>query len=258
MVSHPPSMSSTGQRSDADLGDILHGAADEVVRALDPLEDWGLAGTRPGQYKSDLVADEAATGALLAAGLGVLSEESGVHAADREIVVVVDPLDGSTNASRGLGWYATSFCAVDAEGPRVSVVVDLPRGRRFQAVRGNGASVDGRPVRPTGCAELANAVVGLSGYPSDPLGWKQYRAMGAMALDLCEVACGGLDGFVDCSPSAHGPWDYLGALLVCQEAGAVVSDAQDRELVVLEHEARRTPVAAATPELLAQLIASRV
>jgi myo-inositol-1(or 4)-monophosphatase len=243
--------------SDAGLVDLLHEAADRVLRALDPLDDWGLAGTRPGQYKSDLVADEAATGVLLAAGLGVLSEESGLHAADREIVVVVDPLDGSTNASRRLAWYATSFCAVDAEGPRASLVVDLPRGRRFQAVRGSGASLDGEPINPTGCADLADAVVGLSGFPPRPLGWKQYRAMGAMALDLCEVACGGLDGFVDCSPSAHGPWDYLGALLVCQEAGAVIGDAFDRELVVLEHEARRTPIAAATPELLTQLVAAR-
>lgn len=257
MVSHPPSRSSNGSVSDAGLSDILHGAADEVARALDPLDDWGLAGTRPGQYKSDLVADEAATGVLLAAGLGVLSEESGLHAADREIVVVVDPLDGSTNASRRLGWYATSLCAVDAEGPRVSLVVDLPRERRFHAVRGNGASLDGHPVRPTGCTRLDDAVVGLSGYPSTPLGWKQYRAMGATALDLCEVACGGLDAFVDCSPSAQGPWDYMGALLVCQEAGAVVSDAFDRELVVLEHEVRRTPLAAATPDLLADLIVAR-
>ena len=62
-----------------------------------------------------------------------------------------------------------------------------------------------------------------------------------------------LDGFVDCGVDQHGPWDYLGGLLICQEAGAVVSDARGRDLVVLEHEARRTPVAAATPELHAAL-----
>ena len=50
--------------------------------------------------------------------------------------------------------------------------------------------------------------------------------------------------YVDCSRDAHGPWDYLGGLLVCREAGAVVADAFDRELVVLDHAARRTPVAA--------------
>ena len=63
-------------------------------------------------------------------------------------------------------------------------------------------------------------MVGLSGYPPRRLGWKQFRALGAIALDLCAVAGGRLDAYVDCSPSAHGPWDYLGGLLVCREAGA--------------------------------------
>ena len=46
-------------------------------------------------------------------------------------------------------------------------------------------------------------------------------------------------------------------MLVCTEAGAVVVDAMDRDLVVLDHAARRTPLAAATPELLAELVAAR-
>ncbi len=95
--------------------------------------------------------------------------------------------------------------------------------------------------------------MGLSGYPRQYLGWKQYRALGAVALDLCAVAGGRLDGYVDCSRDAHGAWDYLGGLLVCAEAGAVVVDALDRDLVVLDAEARRTPLAAATPELLAEI-----
>jgi fructose-1,6-bisphosphatase/inositol monophosphatase family enzyme len=66
-----------------------------------------------------------------------------------------------------------------------------------------------------------------------------------------------LDGYVDCSHDAHGSWDYLGGMLVCLEAGASVVDAQGRELVVLEHDVRRTPVAAATPALLAELMEAR-
>jgi len=59
------------------------------------------------------------------------------------------------------------------------------------------------------------------------------------------------------SPDAHGVWDYLAACLVCAEAGAVVADALGRELAVLGHAARRTPVAAATPALLDALRAVR-
>jgi myo-inositol-1(or 4)-monophosphatase len=104
---------------------------------------------------------------------------------------------------------------------------------------------------------LRHSLVGLSGYPPHWLGWKQFRALGAVALDLCAVAGGRLDAYVDCSVDAHGAWDYLGGMLVCQEAGALVVDAFDRPLVVLEHRGRRTPVAAGTPELLAEAVAAR-
>jgi fructose-1,6-bisphosphatase/inositol monophosphatase family enzyme len=110
---------------------------------------------------------------------------------------------------------------------------------------------------PSRCGSIDRAMVALSGYPPHRLGWYQYRTLGAAALDLCAVACGTVDAYIDCSPSAHAPWDYLGALLVCREAGAVIEDAGRRDLVVLDHDARRTPVAAATPALLAEAIEAR-
>jgi fructose-1,6-bisphosphatase/inositol monophosphatase family enzyme len=235
----------------------LDEAVDAIAAALADVRDWGLAGTRAGQHHSDLAADAAARAVLDAAGFDVLSEESGRHGRTGEIVVVLDPLDGSTNASRGIPWFAASLCAVDGEGPRAAVVAHLVSGARFEAVRGGGARLDGRPIQPTSCEAMADAIVGLSGYPPRHLGWHQYRALGAVALDLCAVASGQLDAYIDCSPSAHGPWDYLGGLLVCREAGAVVADAEDRDLVVLEHDARRTPVAAATTALLAEALAAR-
>lgn len=242
---------------DGALLGVLHDVASAVREALDGLADWGSAGTRPGQYFSDLAADETALAVLERAGLGAMSEESGLHSGDRDVVVVIDPVDGSTNASRSLPWYATSLCAVDGDGARAALVVDQASGLRFEATRGGGARVDGRPLTPSGCRELGEALVGLSGYPPWWFGWKQFRALGAAALDLCAVAGGRLDAYVDCSPSAHGSWDYLGGMLICQEAGVGVVDAWDRELVTLDHAARRTPVAAATPELLAAAVAAR-
>ncbi len=243
-------------RDDVLVG-VLHDAASAVREALDRLDDWGLAGSRSGQYRSDLVADEAAGAVLDRAGLGVLSEESGLRRADAAIVVVIDPVDGSTNAGRGLPWYATSLCAVDVEGPRASLVVDQAGGARYQAVRGGGATVDGVALVPSPCRAAAQALVGLSGFPARPLGWSQFRAYGAVALDLCAVAQGRFDGYVDCSRDAHGVWDYLGAALICTEAGAHVVDASGRRLDVLDPDARRTPVGAGTSELLAELVAAR-
>ena len=243
---------------EAALLDVLHDAADAVRRALDHLDDWGLAHDRihTGQHLSDQVGDDAARGVLAKAGLGVLSEESGLHDGDRPVLVVLDPVDGSTNAAHGIPWYATSLCALDADGPVAAVVANQASGVRFEALREGGARCDGTPIGPSSCSSLNEALVALSGYPPRHLEWRQFRALGAAALDLCAVAAGVLDAYVDCTGDAHGPWDYLGGLLVCQEAGAVMADAQGRDLVVRGHADRRTPLAAATPELLAELHAA--
>ncbi len=242
---------------DDELLATLREAAAAVRRALDDLADWGLAGTRAGQYRSDLAADEACLSVLDAAGLGWLSEESGVAHGERDVIVIVDPVDGSTNASRGIPWYATSLCAVDDDGPRCALVVNQASGRRFEATRGGGATVDDLPMQPSGATAVSASIIGMSGYPNRYFGWKQFRALGAAALDLCAVAEGVLDGYVDCSPSAHGSWDYAAGMLICQEAGVPVVDAFDRELVMLGHADRRTPIAGATPHLLQELVDAR-
>ena len=238
--------------------DVLREAAAAVRAALDVLGDWGLAGTRPGQYRSDLAADKAAIGVLERAGLGILSEESGLHHPERSVVVALDPVDGSTNASRRLPWYASSLCAVDGEGLLAAFVVNQATGETFDAVRGGGAHTGGDvPLRSSTVTALSGAVVGLSGWPPQHGGWKQMRALGAAALDLCAVAAGRLDAYIDFSRNAHGPWDYLAGMLICQEAGAPVVDAFGRDLVCLGHSCRRTPIAAATSDLLAEVVAMR-
>lgn len=252
----PARLASSGVDADAVL-EVCTAAASAVTRELDGLDDWGLAGTRPGQYKSDLVADDAAIAVLSAAGFGVLSEESGLHAAPGGLLAVLDPVDGSTNASRGIPWFATSVCVLDDEGPLAALVVNQASGVRYQAVRGGGARRDGAVIAPSSVHELRRAIVGLSGYPPRHLGWRQYRVLGAVALDLCAVAEGMLDGYVDCAGSSHASWDYLGGMLVCQEAGAAVADATGRDLVVRDAGVRRNPVAGGTPELLAALLEAR-
>jgi fructose-1,6-bisphosphatase/inositol monophosphatase family enzyme len=244
---------------DADLLRVLHDAADAVRVALDSLDDWGLAGTRDGQYRSDIAADAAAIAVLDAAGFGVVSEESGEHHLDRSIVVVLDPVDGSTNASRGVPWYATSLCAVDRDGLRAAVVVNQSGARptRFEATRGGGARCDGMAIRPTGCERLGEAIVGLNGLPPRWLGWKQFRSLGAAALDLCAVASGVLDAYVDCTRSGLAPWDYLGGMLICQESGSPVVDVAGKELVTWGLGERRVLAAAATPALLDGVVAAR-
>jgi myo-inositol-1(or 4)-monophosphatase len=269
--------------TDDDLVDLCRRATRAVVEGLSSAPDWGLVPGSAHQHHSDLAADAAAVGVLVEAGLSVLSEESGTTRGRGPLWAVLDPLDGSTNAAQGIPWYACSVCVVDDAGPRVSVVTNLASGVEYRAVRGAGAwrcdpaslwhaaqvggdrgdgagrsagatawrRVDGhdeRRVRSSGCLDLSDAVVGLSGMPPRHLGWRQFRALGAAALDLCAVAEGSLDAWVDCS-TGHGVWDYLGALLVCQESGVAAAELGAEELVVLEHGARRRPVVAASAEL---------
>lgn len=241
---------------------LLDRTADAVADAVgrdrrDRPSDQRDKGGRPGQYRIDLVADEAALEVLVPSGVGVLSEESGLDDRGSPVVVVIDPVDGSTNASRGIPWYATSLCAVDDDGPLAAVVANLATGERYRATRGGGATRDDVPIEPSAVTGLTGALVVLNGYSPEYLRWRQYRALGASALDLCSVADGRVDGTIDCTDSALGPWDYMGAMLVLTEAGGHVADAEGRDLVELTHATRRTPVSAGSEELLGELLAAR-
>ncbi len=73
---------------------------------------------RPGQYAIDVVADRAALEILHGVPVTVVSEESGITgAANAPVTVVIDPIDGSSNAARDIPYWATSLCALDRDGP---------------------------------------------------------------------------------------------------------------------------------------------
>jgi myo-inositol-1(or 4)-monophosphatase len=238
------------------LFDTLINAVAAIERALAKEADWSRPGGRAGQYWIDVVADEAGGPVLLDAGLDVLSEESGLTSKGGDLLAVIDPVDGSTNASRRIPWYATSICVLDEDGPLCALVINLASGTRYQAVRGEGATRDGGTISPSAVGSLADAVVGTSGMGHSPLGWRQFRTFGAAALDLCCVADGRLDAFCDFS-AALGPWDYLGGMLICEEAGGRVGEARGRDLVARGLAERRSVVAAGTEQLFEELMAAR-
>ena len=238
-----------------DLLELLVATAAAVERAVREVTGADRRGRtdRAGQYALDLVADAAALEVLGRAPVAVLSEESGWGGqAGAALTVVLDPVDGSTNASRQIPYWATSLCVLDGDGLLAALVVNQATGVATTAVRGEGARRDGQPIAPGKAERVEDAVVTLSGRPGEWLPWKQFRALGSAALSLCDVAAGGLDGLVD-GGAWHAPWDYLGGLLICREAGAEVVDAAGRELVVADPSVRRQVLAAATPALLEDL-----
>lgn len=244
-------------QNDDRLQQVLRDVTNDAVERLAAVADRRQPGERSDQYQLDLIVDGPMVDALLDAGVGVLSEEAGVIEPDRALVAIVDPVDGSTNASRGIPWFATSIAIVDDEGPVVSLVQNHATGERFEAVRGQGATRNGIPLsRPTP-GPIANGIVGINGVAPSVRPWAQFRTLGASALDISYVASGALDAYIDCDVEAHGVWDYLGAYLVCSELGVPIVDAFDRPLVHRDHTVRRTPVVAHDEETLHQLVELR-
>jgi myo-inositol-1(or 4)-monophosphatase len=233
---------------------------DRTAALLAANEDWSLSGDRPTQYTIDVDIDAVCLRMLHGAGLGVLSEESGItrppDERDPASIVVVDPLDGSTNASIGLPWCATALCLVTDGIPVVAMVANLRTGTRFSAIRGLGAIRNGHPISVSAPRALEDAIIVVNARPPADFRPGQFRSMGATALDIASVAgVGGFDGSIDFDDDKVGVWDYLASVMILREAGGVAADAFGRELVTLDHAARRRPLSATSQKLLDELLA---
>ncbi len=236
------------------LVELLFDASDAAYQAASRAPDPGPT-SRSGQYGLDVAADTAAVTELRRAGLSILSEESGWTQGDPALVAVLDPIDGSTNAYRRIPFFSTSICVFDRNGPWVGSVVDHAGGRRFHAIRGEGSWRDGGPIRAAGCTSIEQAVVGIAGpLLSGRQPW-QYRALGSASLEFCLVADGSLDAFVLGRGIVLHPWDYLAGLLICREAGACVGEAAGRDPWI-RVDAPRQPLAAGTPQLMAEIVSA--
>ncbi len=237
---------------------VFNTAADVVADVLGRTSDWGPSGQRDSQYAFDVTADDACLKVLYDAGFAVFSEESGITGDAAAPLVVVDPVDGSTNASRGVPWFATALCLLNEGQPKVSLVANHATGQRWTAVAGGGAFLNGERIQHSGCTTLRSAVVAMSGLPRHHYGWGQFRVLGASAPDLCLVASGVLDAWCDMHRGGHGLWDYAASALVCMEVGAVVGDVFGRDLFTSDPTDRRSPIAAATQELFDAFLDERL
>lgn len=169
--------------------------------------------------------------AQLRPGEAVVGEEEGGTGGDA-VTWVVDPIDGTVNYLHGLPWYAVSVAAAVRGVAVAGAVAEPASGRLWSAAAGAGATCDGLPLCVSGLDDLARAVVGTGFAYSAARRAAQARMVadmlprigdirrnGSAALDLCSVAAGWLDGYVE-----HGThwWDWAAASLIATEAGAVV------------------------------------
>jgi myo-inositol-1(or 4)-monophosphatase len=212
----------------------------------------GYSGLRSTQYRLDIVADDVALRVLHGAGFRVVSEESGVSG-EGEYTVVVDPIDGSTNADHGVPFFATSLAVLRGGELVAALVMNQATGTVFEAEKGSGARRDGVAIAPSGAEEISKAIIAFSGLPTRHLGWAQYRALGAASLEICLVADGSLDGYTVANGATLNPWDYLGGLLIATEAGVAVAEWNEEHLITDERALRR-PLFAATTTLMTSML----
>jgi len=162
---------------------------------------------------------------------GLIGEEGTARAGTTGLTWVCDPLDGTTNYLYGFPQWAVSVAVEDRDGPLAGCVYDPSRDEAFTAARGDGATLNGRPIRVSAAHELATSLIG-TGFAyqasvraaqgarmSAVLGAvRDIRRAGSAALDLAWVACGRLDGFFE---SGIHHWDYAAGMLLVPEAGGV-------------------------------------
>jgi myo-inositol-1(or 4)-monophosphatase len=183
-------------------------------------------------------------------GDGVLGEEGSDTTGTSGVRWVVDPIDGTVNYFLGLPQYAVSI-GVEVDGVvQVGVVVNAATGVEYAAVRGRGATRNGLPIEVRESRPLERSVVSTGFNYELAIRRRQaaavarlvvqvadIRRFGSCALDLCALASGQSDGFVE---EGCMPWDHAAGGLIAEEAGAVVEvlpGASGRDLVVAAPEA---------------------
>ena len=168
----------------------------------------------------------------------LLSEEKGwVDIGGDSNIVYLDPIDGTYNAVSGIPYYALSIALSDGEKLLAGYVKDLSNGDTFTAINGQGAYLNCQPIHVSTELMLDHSAMSIYGKKFDitrmiQLGHKirRWRLLGASALELCYVACGRIDGFVDLRNTLR-ITDAAAGILICQESGGIVTRTDGKPLV---------------------------
>lgn len=224
-----------------ELVDLARGVALEAAQlvAARRRADVEVAATKTSETdvvtEVDKAAERLITRRLLTARPddGIVGEEGAGSGTSSGVTWVVDPIDGTVNYLYDLPQYAVSIAARTGDGQEAvvaAVVVDVVRGECFTATRGGGAWLDGRRLRVRDVVPLGQRLVATGfNYERDVRELqgraaaamlphvRDIRRLGSAALDLCGLAAGRLDAYVE---EGLAEWDLAAAGLVAQEAGA--------------------------------------
>jgi myo-inositol-1(or 4)-monophosphatase len=238
------------------MKDMQSVACEAAIKAGRLLRD-NIHGIREITYKGDInlvtemdmKSERAVVETLLASfpGHGVIAEEETTIRNGSGFTWIIDPLDGTTNYAHGYPCFSVSI-ALEQEGEIVlGVVYDPMREELFTARQGEGAYLNGRPIRVSGIDTLIKSLL-ATGFPYDRrvseknnmdyfhdllMASQEVRRDGSAALDLCSVAAGRFDGFWELKLK---PWDVAAGCLIVREAGGRVSNLSGTRFSVYDDE----------------------
>jgi len=244
----------------ADVEGVLADLPTRVER--EPVVGDGLGGDDTTAI--DRAAEEAILARFRDLDVTIVSEEVG-RLGDGATVVVIDPIDGSLNAKRGIPFFSLSIAVADGEtmdDVHFGYVYDFGAKEEWTASRGGGAWLDGAPlgaVRPKDEIEILSFEATLSSLiardaPKVAELAYRLRVMGSLALSLCFLAAGRLDAV--CSLKGARSVDIAAGQLLCRELGLAVELFDVEEpfgVAPLDLEGRSRVAAAGTPELCRRL-----
>jgi len=162
----------------------------------------------------------------------LVGEECGVQRIGRnpKEYLIVDAVDGTTNAIRGISFASASLAAAPKnrlKDVKVAAVINLFSGELYVAEKGKGAERDGKEITPSMTAALEKSIVSVD-VSSTPerlnlaipvmKAAKRVRSLGAASLEICLVASGVLDAYVDLRSKIR-TLDFAAAMLILRESG---------------------------------------
>jgi myo-inositol-1(or 4)-monophosphatase len=214
----------------------------------DPLPNLGRGAGGDLIKPVDLAAENAIVETLKAHDLSftLVSEEAGIKEIGKKpkaYYVTADPIDGTTNLSRGLPFYATSIAISnkpELADVKAGMVVDLHNDVTYTAFLGKGAYRNGERIETSKIKSLDEAVVGVdfnaykikvdvSTFAALIENIKHTRHFGANAPEVCFVAAGLTDAFIDLRRKIR-TTDVAASFLIVKEAGGIVTDQHNRPI----------------------------
>jgi fructose-1,6-bisphosphatase/inositol monophosphatase family enzyme len=253
--------------------DVLRAAADEAEAVIkENLRknftqlglDTGMGADGSPTKLIDKIAEDAIFEVLKSEELrvNILSEESAPLNVGADHTLLVDPIDGTRNAVRGVPFFCVCLAyghGTDTDGIEVALVRNIPTGDTFHAVKGQGAWFNGVHIE---ARPLSQEIMVAAVFEADPtaISWKSkphfhLRDCGSSSLEMCLVATGAFDVFVNATD-----WlrviDIAAPALIVREAGGEVYDIKGTRLVMpYDLKPRKSVVAVRHPGLLKEVIA---